>query len=505
MNSVEKQDQFSRTKRKRTMSQKEAFLEHGKLPPQAVDLEEAVLGAMMLEPSSSVSEVVSILTDECFYKEDHQVIFRAIKWLYDHNKPIDILTVTNRLKESSELEISGGAFYVTQLTSRVASSSNVEHHASIVLEKYIKRELIRVSSETIRDSFDDNSDCFDNLDKADRDLMGISMMAANGGNISHISQAVQDAIQMAKQREKLSKEGKLAGVPTGITSLDKKIYGWNPGKLYVLAARPGMGKTALMVHFARYAAETGTPAVVFELEMLKEELADRIINSKSGVDYHRYNAGYMNTDEWMRVSNSASEIQTLPIYIDDKPGVTMRYIKSKAKILQKQGKCGMIFIDYLQLLDMTIDKQNRNREQEVSEASLQAKNLAKDLKVPVVLLCQLSRAVETRGGDKRPILSDLRESGAIEQNADAVMFIYRPSYYNVKDKYGDQIQNEGMLIVAKHRGGSTGDVYFRHNDSLTQIYDYDDIVPPIPDAIHQPALNPNRDFEQSSIPTEPNF
>jgi replicative DNA helicase len=456
---------------KRKIIELESSLEYGKLLPQAVEIEELIIGAMMIEPHC-IPDVFSIISDDSFYRESHRIIFQAIKYLYDKNKSVDIVTVVDQLRKSENLEVSGGAHYITQLTARVASSSHVEDHAKIILEKHIKRELIRVSTQITMDNFEDNTDCFDNLDNADRLLSEVSELSTNGGNISHVSVSVDDSITDAKIREKLAKEGIVSGITTGIYDLDKRIYGWQNDDLIILAARPGMGKTAAMVHFAKSAATAGIPVALFELEMTRQRLTDRLIVSESGVDYDKYRSGFLNKLDWDLISNAGSKISKLPIYIDDKSGVTMRYIKSQAKILKKRGKCGIVMIDYLQLCNMAMDKSNRNREQEVSEASLQAKNMAKDLHVPVILLCQLSRDVEKRGGDKKPVLSDLRESGAIEQNADCVIFIYRPDYYGIKDQSGESLAGQGQLIIAKLREGATGEIYFKHNESLTQFYDY---------------------------------
>jgi len=447
-------------------------LEHGKLPPQAIDLEETVLGGLMLE-SGTLPFVINQLSPDVFYKEAHQIIYEAILSLYDDNRKIDILTVANELRNKGTLELSGGPFYITQLTSRIASTANIEYHAGILLQKYLARELIRVSGEINSKAFMDTEDAFELLDHADASISKISEISVRGGSMCHITDAVEKAIEEAKRRELMVKEGKSTGVNSGLKEVNQLTGGWKNSDLIILAARPGMGKTALMLHFAKEAAISGTPVCIYSLEMSDISLANRMILSSCNVDSYRFKKGFMTSEDWAEVNIARQMLSRLPIYIDPNPIVSMRYIRSKSRIMQRKGKCGMIMVDYLQLADMSTGEKNRNREQEVSQASRQAKIIAKELDVPFMLLSQLSRKTEDRK-EKEPQLADLRESGAIEQDADLVAFIYRPEYYGIKeDAAGNSLIGVGKMIFAKHRDGSCEDVKFRYNESMTKIFNYE--------------------------------
>lgn len=455
---------------KRPMTQKRAFLEHGKLPPQAVDLEEAVLGALMAF-KDAIHDVVGILSPDSFYKEAHQAIYEAIVYLYDHNQPIDILTVSNQLKETGRLEFAGGPFYITQLTSRVASFSNTPFHASIITQQFLKREVIRVSTELGKEAFEEESDAFDLLEKADSEISKISEVSVRGGGMIHISDSTRKSTESAMKREILRKEGRTSGITTGIHELDIVTGGLQPTDLIILAARPSMGKSSVMTKFAVSAAIKNTPACIYSLEMSDEKIADNILLSQCDVDKDKWKNGWMSKEDWSEIARAQDIVDKLPIYIDPNPSVSMRYIRANSRIMNRKGKCGIIFIDYLQLADVNHEK-GKNREQEIAEASRQAKIIAKELNVPVVLLSQLNRKAEDRN-DKRPHLSDLRESGAIEQDADLVMFVYRPAYYGItEDNEGNSLEGYGELIIAKHRNGACETVKFKHNESMTKIYDF---------------------------------
>lgn len=451
---------------------KDSFLEHGKLPPQAIDIEEAVLGALMLE-KHALQEVINRITPDVFYREAHQAIYTAILSLYDNNNPVDVLTVASQLRTEGKLELAGGPFYITQLTSRVASSANIEHHSTILLQKYIARELIKLSTDISRSAFDDENDVFDLLDQADAQFSRVNEISIRGGSMLHISDASTKAFDELKRREITYKEGKATGVPTGLHDFDKLTGGWQKTFLNIIAARPGMGKTALMLHFVKSAAKAKFHACIYTLEMSDISLANRMLLSMSSVDVDRFKKGSVNQQDWSDLSLAKSELDKLPIYIDPNPSVTIRYIKSNSRLQKKKGKCDIIFIDYLQLVDMSTGEKNRNRENEVAQASRQCKIIAKELNIPVVLLCQLSRKVEERKGN-RPELQDLRESGAIEQDADLVTFIYRPEYYGIENfGNGNKTEGIGELINAKHRDGSTDDIFFRYNTEMTKIGDYE--------------------------------
>lgn len=462
----------NRIKTKNRRNKVHGFFEPGKVPPQAIEYEEAVLGALMLE-SSALDYVQHKLCPETFYKPAHQLIYRSITAIYVRNEPIDILTVTNELRKNNELESVGGPYYITQLTSRIASSANIEHHVGLLVQKFMLRSAIQSCSEIINFSYQDDCDAFDLIDLADTKFSQILEKAGNGSSMERIEIPLQKSYDEARKREILAKKGKVTGIDTGLKELNKVTGGWQNSDLIIQAGRPGMGKTALMLHQALAAAKSGVPVCIFSLEMSSKSLADRLIPAECGIDINHFKNGQMNDQDWVEFNEAFNVVSRLPIYVDPKPTVSMRYIKSQSRIMQKKGHCGLVLIDYLQLVDTSSDRMNRNREQEVAEASRSAKIIAKELDIPVILLCQLSRKVEDRR-DNIPMLSDLRESGAIEQDADLVIFIYRPEYYGFEENSdGESLIGVGDLLIEKHRNGPTGNVKFRYNESLTKITDYE--------------------------------
>ncbi len=447
------------------------YFEHGKVPPQAVDLEEAVLGAMMLE-KDAVAAVIDILKPEVFYKEAHQKIFEAIKDLFARSEPVDILTVTNELKSNGVLEMVGGPYYITMLTSRIASAANVEFHARIILQKHIQRELINISSEIIKDAFEETTDVFDLLDKAEQSLFTVSEtnLRRNWEDMSAlIKQAIED-IESAKDSE-----SHLRGVPSGFVSLDRITSGWQKSDLIILAARPSMGKTALALTMARnIAVDFNKPVAIFSLEMSSVQLVIRLIASETELKSEKLKKGNLADFEWEQLHDKIKNLINAKIFIDDTPALTIFELRAKCRRLKQQHNIEMVFVDYLQLMSGGGDNRG-NREQEISQISRSLKALAKELDIPVLALSQLSRAVETRPGQsKRPILSDLRESGAIEQDADLVLFIYRPEYYSIyEDENGNSTQRMAEVIIAKHRNGPTGEVKLRFVDTFARFEDYE--------------------------------
>lgn len=443
----------------------------GKLPPQATDVEEMVLGQLMLE-RNALTSVISLLSADVFYKPSHSLIYSAIISLYDNNLPIDILTVSNQLRKTSSLDMAGGAFYITQLTSRVASSANILSHVAILQQKYLARLIIAFCGELGSAAYSDETDIFDLLDTADILLSKINDSSMRGGSMSHISSAITKSFHALEARVKANLSGLSGGISTGLYDLNQLTGGWQKSFVTILAARPGMGKTALMLHFVRAAAFTGANCCIFSLEMSEESLADRMILSLTDILVDNYKKGIMFDSDWLQFNEAKKKLSALPIYIDPNPSVSMRYIKTTCRLMKKKGKCDIIFLDYLQLVDMSLGEKNKNRENEVSQASRNCKIIAKELNVPVIVLAQLSRKVEERKGN-RPELADLRESGAIEQDADIVGFIYRPEYYKIEtDSAGNSTAGLGELIIAKHRDGPTGDIPFRCNESLTKFSDF---------------------------------
>lgn len=432
-------------------------LEKGKIPPQAVDLEEVTLGAMLID-KKGVDEAVDILKPEAFYKEAHGYIFEAIYFLFESGEPIDLLTVSSQLKKEKKLETIGGDYYLVQLTQKVSSSAHIEFHARIILQKFIQRSLIKISNEIIKESYDQSTDVFDLLDMAESKLYDVAQ-----GNIKTSTQTAQSLVVQAKQRiEEISNKEGLSGIPSGFDELDKMTSGWQPSDLVIVAGRPGMGKTALTLSMARnIAVGQNLPVALFSLEMSSVQLITRLISSETGLSSEKLRTGNLETHEWEQLNVKVKSLEKAPLYIDDTPSLSIFDLRAKARRLASKYGIQLIIIDYLQLMNAAVNTKNGNREQEISTISRNLKALAKELDLPVIALSQLSRAVETRGGSKRPLLSDLRESGAIEQDADIVSFIYRPEYYDIEewdDEERTPTEGQAEFIVAKHRNGAAGSV-----------------------------------------------
>ena len=443
---------------KRNMATPEQLLANqGRIPPQATDLEEVVLGALMLE-KEAVNAVIDILTPEAFYLDKHQKIFAAIKGLFGKSEPIDILTVTNELKFRGELEIVGGAYYISKLTNRVVSAANIEYHARIIMQKHIQRQLIMISSDMIHEAFEDTTDVFDLLDKAENNLFQISE-----NNLRRSYDSMQDLVSKAITEIQNAKQtdDKLRGVPSGYTELDRITQGWQKSDLIILAARPSMGKTAFALNLARNAAvQFNRPVAFFSLEMSSVQLVTRLISTETSLTADKLRSGDLAEYEWQQLNTKVTPLTNAPIFIDDTPQLSIFELRAKCRRLKQQHDIQMIFIDYLQLMTAKGDR-GFSREQEISTISRSLKSLAKELEIPVLALSQLSRSVEQRPGSKKPILSDLRESGAIEQDADMVMFIYRPEYYKDSAEIEEKGKGYALVDIAKHRNGKLGEVELR--------------------------------------------
>lgn len=433
-----------------------AFSLNGKVPPQAVELEETVLGALMLD-ENALSNTIEILRSEFFYKIEHQLIFKAIHSLFEKSKQIDIMTVIQELSHSGHLEEVGGAYYVSQLTNKVVSAAHVEYHARILSEKYMQRELIRTSTETIKEAYDETNDVLDLLDRAEQNLMDI-----NDKNFHSDYHKMEDVVAKAYEQIKNAQENdsSVAGVPTGFMELDRMTAGFHPGTLLILAARPAMGKTAFALSMARnMAVQFNMPIAFFSLEMTAVELVMRLISSEAEIPGDTLKKG-LKMPGWQeeQLKTKIEALKDAPLFIDDTPQLSIFELRAKCRRLHQRHKIKMIFIDYLQLMQAGGESsKNGNREQEISMISRQLKSLSKELEVPVLALSQLSREVEKRGGTKKPQLSDLRESGAIEQDADIVMFIYRPEYYDITEDDKGSTLGMADIILAKHRSGATGE------------------------------------------------
>lgn len=494
-------------------------LEKGKLPPQAIDLEEAVLGAMMID-KKGVDDVIDILQPDAFYKDAHKHIFEAILQLFTETQPIDILTVSTQLKKNGKLDIAGGDFYLIQLTQKIASSAHIEFHSRIILQKFIQRSLIRISSEIIEESYDESADVFDLLDKAESKLYEVTQ-----GNIKRSSETAQSLVLQAKKKiEEISKKEGLSGVETGFHNLDKLTSGWQPSDLIIIAARPAMGKTAFVLSMARnIAIQYGHGVALFSLEMASVQLITRLISSETGLSSEKLRTGKLEAHEWTMLSTKVKDLEKAPLFIDDTPSLSIFDLRAKCRRLASQHGIKIIIIDYLQLMTAGGNaKGGGNREQEISTISRNLKALAKELNVPVIALSQLSRAVETRGSSKRPLLSDLRESGAIEQDADIVSFLYRPEYYKIEewdDEEASPTAGQAEIMIAKHRNGGIENIRlkflghlgkFDNLDEFSGSYDdlpskmnHDDnpfITNNLPSANEAFGSNLNDDDDDSDVP-----
>lgn len=446
-------------------------LEKGKLPPQALDLEEAVLGAMMID-KKGIDTVIDILHPEAFYDKRHQEIYTAIYALFQNSEPIDLLSVSNQLKKEAKLDIVGGDFYLIGLTQKVASSAHIEFHSRIILEKYIQRTLITISSEIIENAYDETVDVFDLLDDAEGKLFEVTQ-----GNLKKGAEKADSLVQQSinKIQEISTKEG-MSGLATGFTKLDALTSGWQPSDLIIIAARPGMGKTAFVISMAKNMAIDFNHAVaVFSLEMSSVQLITRMISSETGLTSEKLRKGNLEPHEWEQLNVKVKKLSDAPIFIDDTPALSIFDLRAKARRLVSQHDVKILIIDYLQL--MTAGGAGGNREQEISSISRNLKALGKELNIPVIALSQLSRSVETRGGSKRPLLSDLRESGAIEQDADIVSFIFRPEYYGMTEWDDDDhtpCEGQGEFIVAKHRNGGLDNIRLKFTGHLAKFSDLEE-------------------------------
>ncbi len=445
--------------------------DYGRVPPQAIDMEEAVLGAIMLEKDAIIS-ILDILKSESFYKDSHQKIYSAISALSQREIPVDLYTVTEELKATKLLEEIGGPVYLTQLTSKVVSAAHVEFHARIVAQKYIQRELIRVTSDIQGKAFDDTYDVNELLDYSENELFQIAE-----GNIKKevapINIVLKEAIHEIEEASK--KEDALVGVPSGFTNLDRLTMGWQKSDLIIIAARPSMGKTAFALSMTRnMTVEHKKHVAFFSLEMSSIQLVNRLIVAETELPSNRIRNGKLKEDEWRQLEERIKTLEKANIYIDDTPAISVFELRAKCRRLKAQNKLDLAVVDYLQLMTGPADA--GSREQEVSSISRSLKSIAKELEIPILALSQLNRSVEVRGGSKRPQLSDLRESGAIEQDADMVVFIHRPEKYGMMTlENGNSSKGVAEIILSKNRNGPVDDVFLRFREEKAQFTDMDEI------------------------------
>lgn len=420
----------------------------GRIPPHSIEAEQSVLGAMMVN-KEAINTAVEIIRPEDFYKEVNKEIFEAILGLFNRNEPVDLITLSEELKRRGTLDSIGGITYIANLSTSVATTANTKYYCKIVEEKSILRRLINSSDEIITKAYEDNEDINALIEKAEKNIFDITQGSHKEG-FSPINEVLLSSF--AQIEERAANKGGLTGLTTGFIDLDNKLSGLQKADLVLLAARPSMGKTAFGINIATNAAvKAGAKVAIFSLEMSKEQLVQRMISATSHVDLQKIISGDLVDNEWMQVVNSMGPLSQINVFIDDTAGISLMEMKAKCRRLKIEKGLDLVLIDYLQL--MQLDGHTESRQQEISAISRGLKGLAKEMECPVIALSQLSRAPELRA-DHRPILSDLRESGAIEQDADVVMFLYRDEYYHQESEK----KNIGEVIIAKHRNGPTGNV-----------------------------------------------
>ena len=448
----------------------------GRLPPQALDVEQSVLGALMID-KDAINRALEVLPDDPFYDGRHQRIYAAVRALSERSDPIDLITLTQELRRRGDLDGAGGAAYLSELTGKVASAANVEYHARIIAERSLLRSFIETATLLVGKAYDPTTDAFELLDEAEKDIFAISNLKKTN-SARPLGDVVMDTM---KRLESISgTEGGLTGVPSAIRALDQLTAGWQPSDLIIVAARPSMGKTAFSLAVARNAAlhpQRPSGVAYFSLEMSSDQLAQRLLTSEARVDAQVARTGRMNDMEWQQVARAAARLHKAPIFIDDTPGLGILELRAKCRRLKAEHDIGLIVVDYLQLMHGSGSTKGGNREQEIAQISRSLKGLAKDLAVPVIALSQLSRAVENRP-DKRPQLSDLRESGSIEQDADLVIFLHRPEKYGITtDDAGQSTEGIAEIIIGKQRNGPLGTAVaafvkeYARFENLTTYYD----------------------------------
>jgi replicative DNA helicase len=475
--------------------------EYGHLQPQAPELEAAVLGALMIE-RDAYSQVSEILRPESFYEHSHQLIYQAITTLALQQKPIDILTVAEQLKSTGDLEQAGGAFYITQLSGKVASSAHVEYHARIIAQKYLARELISFSSSIQTKAFDETQDVDDLMQEAEGKLFEISQQNMKK-DYTQINPVIQEAYEML-QKAAARSDG-LSGLQSGFAGLDKMTSGWQNSDLVIIAARPAMGKTAFVLSMAKnIAVNDKVPVALFSLEMSNVQLVNRLIVNVCEIPGEKIKSGQLAPYEWGQLDYKIKELYDAPLFVDDTPSLSVFELRTKARRLVREHGVRIIIIDYLQLMNAS-GMSFGSRQEEVSTISRSLKGLAKELNIPIIALSQLNRGVESREGidGKRPQLSDLRESGAIEQDADMVCFIHRPEYYKIfQDEKGNDLHGMAEIIIAKHRNGAVGDVLLRFRSEYARFQNPDDeIIVPLPG--EEPGVIRSKINKRSSVPPPP--
>lgn len=458
----------------------EVHKKSGRVPPQATDVEKSVLGAMMLE-REAIPKAIQVISADAFYSGKHEKIYQAIESLFERGNPVDLVTLTNELKRNGKLEEVGGSYYLSELTTEVASAANVEYHARIIAEKSLLRKMIETMTTVVGEAYEPGADAFELLDEAESKIFQISDNQLRKA-ASPINEVVKDTLEQLESIH--GQEGGITGVPSGFRKLDDLTSGWQPSDLIIIAARPSMGKTAFSLACGLNAAthpERPASVAIFSLEMGAKQLAQRLLTSEARVDAQRARTGRMKDEDWQNLARAAGKLSDASLFIDDTPGLSVLELRAKCRRLKAEHDLNMVIVDYLQLMQASASKRTQNREQEIAHISRSLKGLAKELDVPVLALSQLNRGVENRGGDKRPQLSDLRESGSIEQDADVVAFIYRAERYGITvDDQGNSTEGLAEIIIGKQRNGPIGTVELAFVDryarfeNLTTRYSDDD-------------------------------
>ena len=437
-------------------------MELGKIPPNDIEAEQAVLGSMLLD-RDAVSSALEVLKPDDFYREENKLIFDAILNLYNRSEPIDLITVKDELISLGKFEVCGGLEYIADLPDKVPTTANVDQYIKIVEEKSVLRSLIKTSNELVNLGYDQSLEVDEIIEKAEKSVFDL-LQNRNQKGYTPIKDIL---VETVAQLEKLyNQKEHITGIPTGFADLDYKTAGLHGSELILVAARPAMGKTAFALNIAtNVAVRAKVPVAIFSLEMSKEQLVSRVLSSETMIDSNKLKTGKMEEEDWIKLSEGLEPLSEAEMYIDDTPGISITEIRAKCRKLKLEKDIGLVVIDYLQLISGSGNRKNGSREQEISEISRSLKILAKELNVPVIALSQLSRAPEQRKDDHRPMLSDLRESGAIEQDADIVMFLYRDDYYNPDSEN----KNIAEVIIAKNRSGSTGTVELLWLGSYTKF------------------------------------
>ena len=478
--------------------------EYGHLQPQAPELEKAVLGALMIE-KDAYSLVSEILKPESFYEHRHQLIYAAITDLAIQQRPIDLLTVTEHLRFMGNLDEVGGPFYITQLSGMMASSAHIEYHARIIAQKYLARELITFTSNIQKKAFDETEDVDDIMQEAEGRLFEISQQNMKK-DYTQINPVIQEAYEML--RTAAARTDGLSGLASGFHKLDKMTSGWQNSDLIIIAARPAMGKTAFVLSMAKnIAVNNKVPVALFSLEMSNVQLVNRLIVNVCEIPGEKIKSGQLAPYEWGQLDYKIKELYDAPLYVDDTPSLSVFELRTKARRLVREHDVKIIIIDYLQLMNAS-GMSFGSRQEEVSTISRSLKGLAKELNIPIIALSQLNRGVENREGvdGKRPQLSDLRESGAIEQDADMVCFIHRPEYYKIyTDEKGNDLHGMAEIIIAKHRNGAVGDVLLRFRGEFARFQNpEDEMIVPLPTEENAtPVIRSKMNKGNGSIPPPP--